>query len=476
MMRREPVNFLDRETQRVAPRRQRVLFLIGLCLLLFFGGCIATYLIPSTIPEDPSLYDPVTLEPMKPEGLFGKIRHLVFGNDIQLEGEKKDRINILVMGQGGLGHDGPFLTDTIIVISIKPSTNQIAFISIPRDLSVHIPGHGERKINHANAFGEANKSGSGPLVAQHIIEDTFNLDIHYYARVDFEAFEDIVDEVGGVRVNVDRSFTDNEYPAPNEEYQTISFQKGPQTMNGETALIYARSRHGNNGEGSDFARSKRQQKILLALKEKVLSFGTLANPVKINGILDSLDEHVATDMKFADIITFLKLARELDTSNIITLTLDSSVDGYLKNGYSPQGAFILEPVSGNFDEINSAIEQIFENPTEVTMDNTPTQDEPDVSYTGATIEVQNGTWKAGMASRVRQRLIQEKFAVTSVGNTVTRPLPESGIYVQNESIDTTIVLALKNELHIDIQKSLPEGETPATTTDILVILGENFIE
>jgi len=476
-MRREPVNFLDRETERVAPQRKRVLFLIVLVFsILFIGGCIVRTFTTKQVPTDPLLYDPITLEPIEPEGFFGKIKHFVFGNDISLEGEKKDRINLLLLGQGGIGHDGPFLTDTIILVSIKPSTNQVAFISIPRDLSVSIPGQGERKINHANAFGEANSYGSGPKVAKKIIEDTFDIDIHYYARVDFAAFEEIVDEVGGVRVNVERSFVDNEYPAPHDQYQVISFQKGTQTMDGKTALTFARSRHGNNGEGSDFARSKRQQKILLALKEKVLSFSTLANPIKINGILDSLDDHVITSMEFADVITFLKLARELDTKNIITLTLDDGIDGYLKNGYSPQGAFILEPVTGNFDDINAAIASIFENPPEVKIDNTPVQQAPEVSYTGANIEVQNGTWHAGMAARVRQQLVAEKFAVTSIGNTVERPQAESGIYLINKETKKDIVDALKQKLNIAIKEIPPLGESATGTTDILVILGDDFVE
>jgi polyisoprenyl-teichoic acid--peptidoglycan teichoic acid transferase len=477
-MRREPVNFLDRETERVTPKRKRVLFLIGfISILLFFvGGCINKNIISSNNPKDPGLYDPVTLEPLQPEGFLGKIKQFVFGKNIKLEGEKKDRINLLLLGQGGIGHDGPFLTDTIIIVSIKPSTNQISFVSIPRDLSVNIPGHGIRKVNHANAFGEANEYGSGSELAKKIIEDTFDLDIHYYARVDFAAFEEIVDEIGGVRVNIDRSFVDNQYPAPHDEYQVISFKKGTQTMDGETALTFARSRHGNNGEGSDFARSKRQQKIILALKEKILSFGTLANPIKINGILDSLDDHVITSMEFTDIITFLRMARELDTSNIITLTLDNAVDGYLKNGYSPQGSFILEPVSGNFDDINTAIATIFENPPEIQKDNTPKQQKPEISYTGANIEIQNGTWHAGMAARIRQKLIREKFAITTIGNTIERPQTDSGIYIINASTPKDIIEALKQELHISIKQSIPKGETPTSTTDILVILGENFEE
>ena len=118
--------------------------------------------------------------------------------------------------------------------------------------------------------------------------------------------------MGGIKVDVERSFTDPLYPAPNNEYQTLTFDAGVQTMNGATALTFARSRHGNNGEGSDFARARRQQKIMLALKQKLLSFGTLANPVRINNVIDSLERHMTTNLEFSEIVSFMKLARELE--------------------------------------------------------------------------------------------------------------------------------------------------------------------
>ena len=132
------------------------------------------------------------------------------------------------------------------------------------------------------------------------------LDLHYYLRMDFKAFEEIINEVGGITINVDNNFIDQLYPAANNEYQTIQFNKGIQTMDGKTALIFARSRHGNNGEGSDFARSKRQQKIILALKEKILSFSTLTNPIKINNIRKTLEKNIRTDIEFSDIMSLLK--------------------------------------------------------------------------------------------------------------------------------------------------------------------------
>ena len=130
-------------------------------------------------------------------------------------------------------------------------------------------------------------------------------------------------------------------------------------MNGSTALKFARSRHGNNGEGSDFARAKRQQKILLALKEKLLSFGTLANPVRIKRVMDALERHVTTNMDFPEILSFVKLAREFNTNDIVSLVIDNSEHGFLRETISTEGVYLLEPKSGSFKEIHDAITHIF---------------------------------------------------------------------------------------------------------------------
>jgi len=471
------VNFLDDqnpEEETIQRSKKRSIFFIALIVFfLFIGGCLAFRAV-ANISNNPTDYDPVTLEPKKPKGIFSRLGYLVFGKETKLAGEQKDRINILLLGMGGVGHDGPFLTDTIMVASIKPSTNEIALISIPRDLGVNIPGRGVDKINIANSLGETKKTNWGAAYATEIIENTFNLDINYYIRLDFQAFKEVIDEVGGVTVNVDRSFTDQMYPAENYEYQTITFETGSQKMNGERALKYARSRHGSNGEGSDFARAKRQQKVILALKEKILSFGTLANPVRINSVIKSLDKHITTNMEFADIISMLKLARKLDTENILRLSLDDGPTGYLKSGYNSIGAYILSPVAGNFDIINEMIENIFSKDLAVKT-NTPTQSEIP-AFSPAKIEIQNGTWRAGLAARMKKRLEDRGFIIETLGNTLERPQMESGIYQISKKEIPDVIQGLQQELHIPVKQDLSTKIFATSTTDVLVILGEDMEE
>lgn len=180
-------------------------------------------------------------------------------NDKPLLGETDDRINILLLGMGGLGHDGPYLTDTIMVASFKPSTKQAALISLPRDLSANIPGYGSQ-INNANAFGEQENSGSGPDLARRTISQVLGIPIHYYVRVAFEGFKDIIDSVGGVTVDVENTLDDYTYPVTGKEdslsgrYEHLHIEKGTQHMNGTLALKYARSRHAAGVEGSETLR------------------------------------------------------------------------------------------------------------------------------------------------------------------------------------------------------------------------------
>ncbi len=492
-MKRRRVNFNDTQNYLENPSEQAkkpfpLFFILLIIIILFIGGCITKTIFGKDASNNPEDYLSESLEPKKPEGILKRFSHFVFAKEVKLEGEKDDRVNILLLGMGGLGHDGPYLTDTIIIASIKPSTNQIALISIPRDLGVEIPGYGYQKINHANAYGENDKPGWGGAIATEVIEKTFDINIQYYARIDFKAFKEIIDEVGGVTVNIERSFSDTEFPAANDEYKSVSFKKGIQEMNGTNALNFARSRHGNNGEGSDFARSVRQQKILLALKEKLLSAGTLLNPIKINAVIKSLDKHLTTNMEFSDIIALAKLAKELDTNNITRLTVDSSENGFLKNGYTAGGAFILSPVTGNFDSIKKEIKDIFvekieldEGEIQITQkiiqkeiikDDTP-QQAPPAPYE-PTIEILNGTWQAGLAARTKNTLIEKRLNITNIGNTTERPIEKGGIYVISEKITNDVPNIIKETLNIPIKKTPPSNYTLRSDTDILIILGEDF--
>lgn len=485
-----PINFLDETASRPPTRApfsartfsdpnrirfsfswKKILTIFGAFLIIFFTIWL---FIPTgaKTPEETDLLTGEVIE--RPNTLFGKIAQMIFSDDVVLKAEKRDRINILLLGQGGLGHDGPYLTDTIMIASIKQSTKQVALISIPRDFEVNFPGKGPMKINMVNHWGEMEKSGTGAAYTAKFISELFDLPIHYYARIDFKAFEEIIDEVGGITINVERPFTDSEYPAANFQFQTVTFKKGEQTMNGERALIYARSRHGNNGEGSDFARAKRQQAMLLALKEKVLSFGTLANPIRITQIFNTIESHLSTNLSYEEIAALLKLAREeLNLSELHTLVFDNRPDGFLRDTINSNGAYVLRPATGNMDSMRLAVQHVFEN-TPAIENKTPPQAEPTKPI--AAIEVQNGTWKAGLGARTAKYLEDKDLTISAIGNTLSRPYTTSGAYGVSPKALPELVEEAAKVLGIPARQSLPSGEVFASTTDILIILGDDFVE
>lgn len=288
-----------------------------------------------------------------------QIVHLVTSRAQPLRGETNDRINFLLLGMGGAGHEGPYLTDTIILASIQASTKRVALLSIPRDLAVEIPGHGIRKINAANAVGrDRNYPGGGERLTADVVGHVVDLPIHYVASVDFRGFERLVDDVGGLKIDVERNFVDGEYPTKNFGYQTVSFQAGPQRMNGRTALAYVRSRHGTNGEGSDFARSRRQQKVLQALKGKLFSLSLLASPSRLSSALTTFGDHARTDLEVWEMLRLASLVRGA-AHDSVTRVLDTTTQGLLADATGIDGAYLLVPRAGDFREVQGLAQNLF---------------------------------------------------------------------------------------------------------------------
>jgi LCP family protein required for cell wall assembly len=241
--------------------------------------------------------------------------------------------NFLIIGIDTRANSGGLNTDTIVEVSYNYDTKDIVMISVPRDLSVEI-GEGSKwynKINAVYAFTkEDGNDAKGLEELQKTVEKLTGTEIQYYAMVNFEGFTQIIDSVGGVDINVENSFTDYTYPL-GTGYQTVSFKAGIQHMDGETALKYARSRHSSdNGEGSDFMRARRQQKVIMAVKDKILSTETLTSPKAITGLISSVADNIKVSaFTISDIQAALNVAKDFSENNGKT--------------YS----FVLDPASGN---------------------------------------------------------------------------------------------------------------------------------
>jgi len=418
-------------------------------------------------------------------GFFEQIKNLISNPEKQIIGEVADRINILLMGIGGSGHQGAYLADTIIIASIKPSTGEVAMMSIPRDLVVEIPDYGWRKINNALAFGQQDDyPGGGEALMASIVSSITSLPIHYYARIDFSGFRKVVDDLGGIDVYIDNAFTDYQYPDYSFGYQTISFKQGWELMSGERALQFVRSRHGNSGEGSDFARSQRQQKVLLAFKQKALSFSSLFNPTGIISALDDLGDHNKTDMQVWEILEIAKLVKNVEQNQIITQVLDNDKDGLLQSRTTEEGAYILEPKAGDFSEIQRIAKNIFQtNP---------------MNKENARIAVQNGTDEEGLAKRISKQLTELDYRIVEISNAPTQDYKKTIIYDLSGGKKPSTITGLKSLLDAHVTSSLPvyltsvdvdydslaeidinnlnkniNGTAALQDIDILIILGED---
>ena len=222
-------------------------------------------------------------------------------------------------------------TDTIIFASFNYETKDITLISIPRDFYVSLPDEfWFQKINSFYSYGEELEEGSGLTMLQTKVEELLDEEIQYYAMIDLKGFVELIDALGGVTVNVENSFTDYMYPLRNG-YQTVTFTSGPQTMDGETALKYSRSRHSQeNGEGSDFARAKRQQKVIEAVKKGMFDSGNYTNPQVILDLINTVSNNL-TVSEF--------------TINDIKAALN--IQGNLKEGEGEIFSFVMDPNAAN---------------------------------------------------------------------------------------------------------------------------------
>ena len=270
-----------------------------------------------------------------------------------LKGEGEGRVNVLLLGIGGQGHDGPDLTDTMIVASIDPVNHTTSLLSVPRDLWVNVPKHGNMKINAAYAMGkydvlhkyDASSSNhaavqSGFDLTDRMVESVLGIDIHYNMLVNFQAFRQAVDNVGGVTVNVPNDLYDPTMAWENN-WNPVLAKAGVQQFDGKQALIYVRSRE----TSSDFARSQRQRAVILALKQKVVELGTLSNPMKISGLMNTFGDNVVTDFNITDASRLYAITKGIISDNVKSLGLADEPNKLVTTGRVGNQSVVL-PTAG----------------------------------------------------------------------------------------------------------------------------------
>ncbi len=306
----------ERTSLELQPRRKKRRFWKWLLFFVIILGGVGVFYGSTILNKTNQIFTNKT-------NIFKRVGQLIVSDDKPLKGEEETgKVSVLLLGIGGQGHEGPNLTDTMIVATIDIKTKEVLFTSIPRDFLVQIPGRGYNKINAVYAYAELDNAGRGGDAAIAAAEKVTGLKIPYFAVVDFKGFVKAVDRVGGLDITIDRTFTDSSYPNYNYGYlPPQTFTKGNEHMNGERALIFARSRKGNNGEGSDFARSERQKKIMVAMRDKLLQLN-ITDLGTINNLLSDFTENFRTNFEPYELKRLANIAKDINGDNTYSVSLE----------------------------------------------------------------------------------------------------------------------------------------------------------
>jgi len=405
--------------------------------------------------------------------------------------------NIAVFGYGGGTHEGTYLTDTILVAHVDPKAKKVFLVSIPRDIWVFLPTNGNNgqhwKINAAYALGLDDRgypdklpeysgdNGAGNM-AKFALQTVTGLDIPYFVALDFDGFTHSIDTLGGVDINVSPAFTDPLYPITGMEedlcghteeeipdldaeaattsaelvwpcrYETLQFDAGYQHMDGETALKYVRSRHSKE-DGSDFGRALRQQKLLLAVKQKIFSIGFVSRVIPF---LDSLGNDFKTDLQLSDVKTLIEHASELNDYEVETLALTD--DNYLVQTRSDNGQNILASIDGvdRWDSIHTWLANTFAGKPVPVL---------------PVVKVINGTKAPGLAQHAGSRLESEGFKTVQPEN-AAEELTHTTVTIYNRGITEAKLDLLRKEFNVN--RIYEDTTATPSGYNIVVTLGTDY--
>jgi LCP family protein required for cell wall assembly len=383
---------------------------------------------------------------------------MIFSPAGKLKGEENGRINVLLLGVGGKGHSGGELTDTIIIASIKPETKEAALLSIPRDLYVQVPGTNiNSKINAVKSLGDANGK-NGLNLLQQLVNEISGININYYIELDFEGFVKIIDDIGGIDLELKNDINDPTYPDFNHGYNPFYISKGWHHLDGSTALKVVRSRHSKMG---DFDRIQRQQNVIKAFKQKVYEKYSEMDILTFKNILDSLDGHLRTDIKPKEIPRFFKIIKEIKNHNITAEVIDTK--RYLNRTHIGKG-YTLQPKDNSYEEIKKLSTDIFE--IEISSEKKEL-----IKQEGANIEIRNGTGSPDLANIVAWDLEELGYRIINSTNIYLPDFPGVQIYDNSKGLKPNTLELLKEKFGA-IVIEMPSNES--SKADFVIVLGKGF--
>lgn len=378
-----------------------------------------------------------------------------------------DRVTVLVMGidQRTGETDTAYRTDSMMLLTLDPVGRTAGMLSIPRDLYVEIPGFPDRdKITTANFKGDAYKlPGGGPQLAVDTIELNLGIRVDFYVRINFTAFETLINQIGGIDINSPYEIYDPEYPDCCYGYDPFYLPAGQQHLDGATALKFARTRHTT---GDDFGRAERQQIVVMAVRDKLTSADNLPTLIaNASQLLATLQGSYTTNMSPEQMLSLALLAKDISRENITSAVIDQQ---YIADFYTTadnQQALIL-----NIEKFRELRDAMFYTPE------LPQLSVPDaaglLAGEAATVEVQNGSLTAGLAATAADYLRAQGVNVVQVGNA------DRSDYASTIIVDYTgkpyTAKWLADTFHVS-SSSILSGNNPDSPVDVRVIIGADFV-
>ncbi|MEA3310444.1 MAG: LCP family protein [Chloroflexota bacterium] len=372
-----------------------------------------------------------------------------------------ERLSVLLLGidERAQWDDEAWRTDTMIVLTLDPVTLQAGVLSIPRDIWVEIPGYQSNRINTAHYIGQIDDyPGGGPALAMETVAQNLGIELEHYVRVNFQAFIDIINEIGGIDVYVEETIDDPSYPDANYGFDPLYIEAGQHNFDGATALKYARTRHSGHG---DFDRARRQQQVMLAALDKVMQPATLSKLIASAPELYAMVESsIDTDFKLDQIIALAGLASHIDRDEIRFAVVDESCT---ESWTTPDGSMVLVPIRERMRQKRDYIFGIGPEPGAAS----------DSEEETATLSILNGTVTPGLAGATREYLHQHDVQVANYANADRQDYAESIIILNRAK---PVLAQRLVELLSVPQSAIVNGDNPTAEYDIIAILGQDYAE
>lgn len=385
-----------------------------------------------------------------------------------LKGEGSGRINVLLLGRGGGSHDAPDLTDTIMLASIDPINHKTTLFSIPRDLWVNVPSAGNMKINavwqtgvynylgkRVNGTTDKNAIAAGYKAIDQTIEDVMGVNVDYNMIVDFKAFSQAIDTVGGLGVNVPADLVDPTMAWENGNNPVLA-KAGTQVFDGKHALIYVRSRE----TSSDFARSQRQRAVLLGLKAKVDTLGTLSNPVKISNLINAFGNNVQTDLSLKNASRLYGIIKRINDTDTNSIGFADPPNQFVTTG-NITGQSVVLPKSGLFKYAD--IQAFVRNQLQ----------DPYILKEKARVMVLNGTTLEGLATAKANELRSYGYNVVKTGETPTTGWTQTTLVNLSKGRNKYTAHYLEQRLGVTALNKLPDAAIQTNGADFVIIVGSD---